>query len=253
MIPHQEIDGPEHKRCGKCKEWKQLIQYNNDKNSRDGLRCTCKECMVLERKKRKKYIQAYNKRYWKHRDKEVEKNKKRRYRAQNREELRKKNKEWRSKTAVTRKKREREYRTKNWEKIKKRNKEWRRKTGYERKKRKNDPHFRIKSNLSRRLREQLNKKKGKTVHYVGCSILKLTCHIERQFSDIMSWRQFHLLHVDHRVPCKAWDLSSPLDQRVCFWYKNLQPLFAKDNIKKKDKYKEEDKQALIKEFIFYNF
>ena len=47
-------------------------------------------------------------------------------------------------------------------------------------------------------------------------------------------------------------MENPLEQKVCWWYKNLQPMWAKENIIKRDKYKEEDKQALIKEWIFYH-
>ena len=58
--------------------------------------------------------------------------------------------------------------------------------------------------------------------------------------------------IDHRIPCAAFNLKNPVHQKVCFWYKNLQPMWAKENIIKRDKYKEEDKQALIKEWIFYH-
>ena len=54
------------------------------------------------------------------------------------------------------------------------------------------------------------------------------------------------------VNSSAFDMENELDKRVCWWYKNLQPMWAKENIKKNAKYKEEDKQALIKEWIFYH-
>ena len=251
-IPHKIIDGVEHKRCGKCSKHKLLELFNKDKNNWDSLRSKCKECMKKERLKRKSYIKAYNKSYWKNRDVEEEKRKKRKWREVNRDRVREKNREYYLQNLEYKKEYDRAYREKNWELIKKRNREWRKRTGYERNKRKTDLHFRVKSNISRRLREVLNQKKGSTMKYVGCDTQKLLCHIEQRFTENMSWRQYHLLHLDHRVPCNAFDLSNPLHQRVCFWYKNLQPLWAKDNMKKSDKYKEEDKQQLIKDWIFFH-
>ena len=64
----------------------------------------------------------------------------------------------------------------------------------------------------------------------------------------MSWENRSEWHIDHRIPCKAFDLTDPQLQRICFWYRNLQPLWGPDNLRKKDKYSEEDKQALINEY-----
>lgn len=54
----------ETKRCGRCKEHKPLWEFGKKSDSKDGLRCYCKEC-------RKKYNRAhrvektkYNKKYW---------------------------------------------------------------------------------------------------------------------------------------------------------------------------------------------
>lgn len=42
-------------------------------------------------------------------------------------------------------------------------------------------------------------------------------------------------HLDHIIPCKYFDLSIEENQRICFNYRNLQPLWAKDNLKKSSK------------------
>jgi hypothetical protein len=37
-------------------------------------------------------------------------------------------------------------------------------------------------------------------------------------------------HIDHIVPCALFDLTRPEQQKSCFNYKNLQPLWEKDNL-----------------------
>jgi hypothetical protein len=39
-------------------------------------------------------------------------------------------------------------------------------------------------------------------------------------------------HIDHKLPCAFFNLQSKEQQKRCFHYTNLQPLWAKDNIKK---------------------
>lgn len=43
-------------------------------------------------------------------------------------------------------------------------------------------------------------------------------------------------HVDHIKPCASFDLTKPEEQAKCFHYTNLQPLWARENIAKGDKY-----------------
>ncbi len=50
----------------------------------------------------------------------------------------------------------------------------------------------------------------------------------------MSLDNYGELHVDHIKPCASFDLSDPEQQRLCFNYKNLQPLWAADNLSKAD-------------------
>jgi hypothetical protein len=42
-------------------------------------------------------------------------------------------------------------------------------------------------------------------------------------------------HIDHITPCTAFDLTDPEQQKKCFHYTNLQPLWASDNIRKGNK------------------
>jgi len=48
----------------------------------------------------------------------------------------------------------------------------------------------------------------------------------------MSWDNYGEWHVDHKRPCASFDLSKLKEQRVCFHYMNLQPLWAAENLSK---------------------
>jgi len=79
-------------------------------------------------------------------------------------------------------------------------------------------------------------KSANTAELIGCSIEHLIKHLESQFKEGMSWKNygFRGWHVDHIKPCAAFDLSDSSQQRTCFHYTNLQPLWAEDNFKKGD-------------------
>jgi hypothetical protein len=68
----------------------------------------------------------------------------------------------------------------------------------------------------------------------GCTVAELRQHLEAQFTDGMSWDNYGRdgWHVDHVRPCASFDLNDPEQQRQCFHYTNLQPLWAADNIRK---------------------
>ncbi len=52
----------------------------------------------------------------------------------------------------------------------------------------------------------------------------------------MNWDNRRTWHIDHIRPCASFDLTDPEQQKVCFNFRNLQPLFAIDNLKKGAKF-----------------
>jgi hypothetical protein len=72
---------------------------------------------------------------------------------------------------------------------------------------------------------------------LGCDVKTLKAHLESQFVDGMSWENYGNdgWHIDHIIPCASFDLSKVEEQRICFNYRNLQPLWSKDNMSKSDK------------------
>ena len=107
------------------------------------------------------------------------------------------------------------------------------------KKMKQDGQFKIRKNIRDRMRSAMQgKSKSKnTMELLGCTIEELKTHLEKQFTHGMNWDNYGKKgwHIDHILPCASFDLTDPEQQRKCFHYTNLQPLWATDNYKKKDK------------------
>ena len=148
------------------------------------------------------------------------------------------------------------YRKKNREKINQKIREWYYKNKdrvranqriYEREGAyRNSLHFKIKDGMRKRILEVLKRDGGKktqrTMKLVGCTVEELKQHIEKQFKPGMSWKKRHLFHIDHIIPCASFDLTKLSQQKKCFHYTNLQPLWAIDNIKKGAKLNYESQQ-----------
>lgn len=98
---------------------------------------------------------------------------------------------------------------------------------------KRKPVVRLRDNLRRRLRDFV---RGRRLFPgVGCTKEELKMHIELQFKDGMTWENYGQWHIDHIRPCASFDLLDPEQARQCFHYTNLQPLWAAENIAKRDK------------------
>jgi Uri superfamily endonuclease len=100
----------------------------------------------------------------------------------------------------------------------------------------------VRQKVSDRIRKALkagygNKSKS-CFHYIGCSVPHLRQHLEAQFTDGMTWDNHGEWHIDHIKPCASFDLTDAEQQRECFNYTNLQPLWAVDNLTKGAKYNE---------------
>ena len=105
---------------------------------------------------------------------------------------------------------------------------------------KTDINFRLAGNLRARLRKVITHgyKSAKTLELLGCTIYELKDHLEDKFTGDMSWENYGEWHIDHIKPCAKFDLTKEAEQRQCFRYSNLQPLWAYDNIVKSDNFYE---------------
>jgi len=84
----------------------------------------------------------------------------------------------------------------------------------------------------RRGRKFTIRKAAPTMKLIGCSITDLMVHLEGNFEVGMSWKNYGQWHVDHVIPLSNFDLTDPAQQFAAANWKNLQPLWAVDNISK---------------------
>ena len=200
------------------------------------------------KKNRDKILAYKKKRYYENRKKFLEKAKKYRERSdvkkrmytyirdyyqKNKDDIRKKIKLWELKNKEHLKKTKIEYNKKNKSRL--RAIARKRVRGYY----KNNPEFKLREYLRNRVREVLKEQKSiksqSTFELIGCSPKQLRNHIEKLFKKDMDWNNYGKWHIDHIIPCSKFNLIDPEQQKICFNYKNLQPLWAKDNIIKSNK------------------
>ena len=100
--------------------------------------------------------------------------------------------------------------------------------------RKVDINFRLLKQMRSRMSNALkrNYKSAKTMELTGCTMEFLRAYLESKFEDGMSWDNYGVWHVDHIIACANFDLSDPEQQRICFHYTNLQPMWGEQNLKK---------------------
>ncbi len=77
------------------------------------------------------------------------------------------------------------------------------------------------------------KNKSNSFKYLGCVYDVFKIHIEKQFLPGMSWENYGLWHIDHIVPISI--AKSEEEMLIFGKFTNLRPMWAKENISKKNK------------------
>ena len=219
------------KRCTICGETKPYSEFIKQASRRDGFGNRCTPCRKI--KKREEYLRNRDKRlaamkaYREANPEKVAESKKRavsrkpdHYRDLSRS-FYERNREARIEYAA-------QYRVDNWERVLKRN------TAYKLRRMKEDPLFRAECAMRGYIRIAFKKrghtKTGTTRALLGCEWDELKAHMERQFKPGMTWDNYGEWHIDHILPLASAETVDDL-ARLCH-YKNLQPLWAEDNIRK---------------------
>lgn len=101
--------------------------------------------------------------------------------------------------------------------------------------------FKILCNIRSRIRMVLKgiSKSQSTIKLLGCSVKHLKKHLESLFQNNMTWENYgkYGWHIDHIKPCSLFDLTDSEEQKRCFNFTNLQPLWATDNYNKRANYR----------------
>lgn len=112
-------------------------------------------------------------------------------------------------------------------------KEWR-KAWEEKRKRERHPAWvakRIRFIMAKRMRAKV--KTALTGTAVSVDGRRIVEHIQSKFQKGMSWKNWGTdWHIDHIVPLCKFDLSNTQERKRANHYTNLQPLWAKDNLRK---------------------
>ena len=126
------------------------------------------------------------------------------------------------------------WRKKNRKQIQKTN------TAYETKRKKVDPAFKLlltlRSRLNNALTRQNSKKNTTTIELIGESPVFVMGYLAAKFKEGMTWDNHGEWHIDHIKPCCKFNLLDKEEQKKCFHYTNLQPLWSQENLSKGGNY-----------------
>lgn len=203
-IEHRVIDGIEYKFCRECKLWLELSVFSLKTDRWDGLSGKCKSCQ-------NKYAEEYR-----GKNKEEINRKLRNYYYENKEKRLAKDK--------------RRYESKKKEIIDQHK-------DYLKRRKLSDVEFKLRCNIRRRIHLVLDgiNKSENTLSLLGCSVEYFKSYLESKFTDGMNWENYgSYWQIDHIIPCSAFDLTQEVNQKICFHYKNMQPLSTTENKRKSD-------------------
>lgn len=133
----------------------------------------------------------------------------------------------------------------------------RRSSKYHTERAKVDFNFKLAKNLRTSLRylvKNCNMKKGaRALQLLGCDLEFLKSWFNYNFMDDMNFDNHGLVwHIDHTIPVSTFNLLNDEELRVCFHWTNLKPMYAKDNMSKKNKltiHELNEHESRLKSFI----
>jgi predicted DNA-binding transcriptional regulator AlpA len=115
------------------------------------------------------------------------------------------------------------------------------KRDYERNRKARDPLYKLISNFRTAiytvLKESNVDKYGHYFDVLQYTPEELIIHLEKQFKDDMTWDNYGIWHVDHKLPITSFDIQEMGDDEFmkCWCLDNLQPMWGDENIRKSNK------------------
>ena len=207
------------KKCVKCQIEKDLNDFSNNKAKKDGKCVYCRSCYTIVNRE------------WRQNNPKQDKKIHDSWEKKNIETVRKNRLRYYYRHQKERNNYSKKYRQQNKDKIRVKNREYVTKKYYE------NINFRLSVILRGRLWKAITRdsKQSSALTLLGCTIDELKSYLERRFTKGMTWKNYGKWHIDHIKPCCSFDLTNFEQQKICFHYSNLQPLWAKDNIRKNGK------------------
>jgi hypothetical protein len=202
------------KKCCACKLIKPVDEFGKNKRKKGGYGYKCKPC---RRQYEKSYVAA---------NKELRKAIKKRHSLKNKDKIKAYKKKYNSENKDLIKKTRKKYNSENKHKRNISRKEYYLKNPQAKMAEK------IRVNILSALRAGKARKSNNTVKLLGCTIEHCLLYLESKFTKGMNWDNYGLKgwHIDHIKPCASFDLSKEEEQKKCFHYTNLQPLWATTEI-----------------------
>jgi hypothetical protein len=227
-----------HKICTKCRQDKEISEFNKCSRVKDGHKAECRDCQTKEKR-------VYNK---------IHAEESHQYYLDNIEKITERNKKWatnhKEKTDISKKKyvknhpkerlgqsRRSYHRNKQTRKIyvEKNRIEINRKM---REYKQNYPQARMAHNLRSRVGAVLSgrSKGGRMYLLVGCDMSFLKDYLESFWTIGMDWsnygRGMGKWSIDHSIPLESFDLTNDDEQKKAFNYINLRPMWYHENSSK---------------------
>jgi len=201
--------------CSKCKEEKPVSEFGKNKDGKNNLYSLCKICC---NKKNKKYNS-------KHKDEKKIYDKQYNLKYKDKKKLRMKQYYLKNKDKIILNIKQNQ--SKNKDKIRIRQ------AKYTKNKRKIDNNIRILCNLRSRFYKALkgNFKSDHTMRLVGCSIPELKLYLQSLFRPEMDWFNYGKWVLHHKIECYRFDMSDPEQQKLCFHYTNIIPMWENEHRK----------------------
>jgi len=162
------------------------------------------------------------------------------WRDKNKEKLSKKHKLWYENNKNKWNDYIKEYRKNNIDKIRQI------KRDYERNRKATDPLYKLITNFRTAiwtvLKESNVDKYGHYFDILQYTPEELINHLEKQFKDDMTWDNYGIWHVDHKLPITSFDIQEMGDEEFmrCWCLDNLQPMWGEENIRKSNKILEDN-------------
>ena len=119
---------------------------------------------------------------------------------------------------------------------------WRKtKRDYEKNRKDSDPLYKLVANFRTAiwtvLKESNVDKYGHYFDVLQYTPEELILHLEKQFTEGMTWDNYGIWHVDHKLPITSFDIQEMGDEEFmkCWCLDNLQPMWGEENIRKSNK------------------